>query len=170
MRVASGDVQAEDVERFRALTLYAESPDTVRAARDMAGSALRDWELHSLVDDVRVVVSELVSNAIVHATPDPHLARPGAARRVDVTLWKVPRWLFLGVADEDSHPPMLPASDPFAPQWLGHVPEAVLPDSGRGLAIVFKLADALWWTRTLSGGKTVRCRFDLEGRTPGEQP
>lgn len=151
------------VQQFRALTVFAEAPDVVRAARNMARSTLIDWELPHLVDDVRLAVSELVGNVVHHAVPDDCLARPGVPRRIDVTLRKWPKWLFVGVADEDSSPPTFPAGEVFSPELVGGLAEAVLPDHGRGLLIVQRLADALWWTPEEAGGKTVFCRFDLDG-------
>ncbi|MGW1495213.1 ATP-binding protein [Streptomyces sp. NPDC002402] len=152
-----------EVEQFRALTLFVESPDSVKAARDMARSAVLDWKLPHLVEDVRLVVSELVGNVVHHAVPDDCLAHPGAARRLDVSIRKWPKWLFIGVTDEDSSPPTLPTGEVFSPELVGGFPEAVLPDCGRGLRIVQGLADALWWSPEEAGGKTVFCRFDLDG-------
>ncbi|WP_414168961.1 ATP-binding protein [Streptoverticillium reticulum] len=150
---------------FRAFTLFAESPDTVRAARDMARSTVQDWGLEALLDDVRLVVSELVGNVVHHAIPDQRLARPGAPRRIDVTLRMWPKWLFVGVADEDSSGPTFPIGEGFSPYLTDGLPEAVLPDSGRGLLIINRLADAVWWVPGEDGGKTIYCRFDLG--TPG---
>ncbi|UQI48918.1 ATP-binding protein [Streptomyces sp. HU2014] len=149
------------VERCRALTLYAEAPDTGRAARGMVRSALEDWDLTALEPDACLAVSELVGNAVHHAVPDADLAVPGAPRRVDIRLTKWPKWLFLGVSDEDSTPPGTPMGDVFSPLLAGSLPEAVLPDNGRGLMIVQRLTDGLWWAPDEGGGKTVICRFDL---------
>lgn len=123
----------------------------------------KDWGLASLVEDVRLVVSELVGNVVHHSVPDGCRTRPGAPRRVDVSLRKWPKWLFLAVADEDSSPPVSPIGEMFSPDVVGSLPEAVLPDSGRGLLIVQRLADALWWSPEEDGGKTVHVRFDLDG-------
>ncbi|MFI6286458.1 ATP-binding protein [Streptomyces sp. NPDC051018] len=152
-----------DVDHFRAMTLFVESSDSVKAARDMARATLLDWNLSHLVDDVRLVVSELVGNVVHHAVPDNWLARPGAARRLDVSLRMWPRWLFVGVTDEDSSPPTLATGDVFSPELVDGFPEAMLPDGGRGLRIVRALADELWWSPEEDGGKTVFCRFDLDG-------
>ncbi|MFD0111962.1 ATP-binding protein [Streptomyces sp. NPDC058320] len=150
---------------FRALTLFAESTSTVRAARDMVGGCLRDWGLGHVVDDARLVVSELVGNVVHHAMPDDCRTRPGAARRIDVLVKAWPGLLFIGVADEDSTPPDLPAGEFVSPTLAGDFSEALLPDRGRGLFIVQRLADAVWWSPTEPGGKTVWCRFDLGATT-----
>lgn len=41
---------------------------TVPAARQMVALALREWDLEVLADEATLVCSELVTNAIVHAT------------------------------------------------------------------------------------------------------
>lgn len=146
------------------MTLCAESPDTGQVARGMVRSALEDWGLAELVDDVQLAASELVGNVVHHAVPDECLASPGAPRQLDVTLTKWPKWLLLGVMDEDSSSPTIPMGETFSPRIAASLPEALLPDRGRGLLIVHSLADALWWTPNESGGKTVVCRFDLDGR------
>lgn len=150
---------------FRALTLFDESTSTVCAARNMVGGCLTDWGLGHMVDDARLVVSELVGNVVHHAVPDDCLARPGSARRIDVLVKAWPGWLFIGVADEDSTPPDLPAGEFVSPELVGDFSEALLPDRGRGLLIIQRLADAVWWSPREQGGKTVWCRFDLDGTT-----
>lgn len=60
-------------------------------------------------------------------------------------------------------------SDALAPDLVGELAEAVLPDSGRGLMIIQRVAAALWWAPKDGGGKTVWCRFDLDGGV-GHQP
>ncbi|WP_228775564.1 ATP-binding protein [Streptomyces sp. NRRL B-1677] len=158
------------VEQFRALTLFADSPDAARAARGMARSTFQDWGLQGLVDDAQLVVSELVSNAIHHTTPDECYVVPGASRRIDVGFRRWPKWLFIEVSDEDSSPPMIPIGEVFSPALVGDLPEALLPDSGRGLRIVQRLVDDLWWAPGEMGGKTVVCRFDLGPARLGGSP
>ncbi|MER5446317.1 ATP-binding protein [Streptomyces sp. NPDC002764] len=147
---------------FRALTLYAESPDCAKAARDMTGSYLQTWNLDHAVDTAQLAVSELVGNVVHHAVPDDCLAQPGAGRRIDVCLMTWPEVLVIGVSDEDSTPPDLPAGDFVSPELAGDFVEALLPDRGRGLLIVQRLAEAVWWSSGTRGGKTVWCRFDLD--------
>ncbi|MGQ4383384.1 ATP-binding protein [Streptomyces sp. SAS_270] len=148
--------------RFLALTLFAESRDTARVARDMTAVFLRRAGANEIVDDAQLIVSELVGNVVNHAVPDPCLAEPGGSRRIDVTFKMWPKWLFIGVTDEDSTPPLLPQGETFAPGLMGELSEAVLPDSGRGLLIVQRLAAVAWWTPEDKGGKTVWCRLDLD--------
>ncbi len=152
------------------MTLFAEAPDTVQAARNMARTALEDWGLNELVEDVRLTISELVGNVLHHAIPDDCLAVPGAPRRIDVTLRKWPDWLVIGVTDEDSHPPTLPIGEGFSPQLVGDLQEALIPDHGRGLLIIQRLANAVWWSPGEAGGKTVFCRFNLNAGSGTHSP
>ncbi|MFF3412931.1 ATP-binding protein [Streptomyces sp. NPDC002742] len=160
-----GAAQDPSAGHFRALTLFDESTGTACAARSMVSACLRDWGLGHMVDDARLVVSELVGNVVHHAVPDDCLTRPDAARRIDVLVKAWPGWLFIGVADEDSTPPDLPVGEFVSPELVGDFSEALLPDRGRGLLIIQRLADAVWWSPKGPGGKTVWCRFDLGGRT-----
>ncbi|MFF7148027.1 ATP-binding protein [Streptomyces jietaisiensis] len=155
--------EASSDGHFLTLTLFAEFGDTARVARDMTAVFLRGVGADAIVDDARLVVSELVGNVVNHAVPDRRLSSAGGCRRIDVTFKVWPKWLFIGVTDEDSTPPLLPVGEVFSPGLLGELSEAVLPDSGRGLFIVQRLAAAVWWTPGESGGKTVWCRFGLNG-------
>ncbi|GHJ35295.1 ATP-binding protein [Streptomyces sp. TS71-3] len=147
---------------FRSLTVYAESPDCAKAARDMIRSSLQSWKLPHAVDAAQLVVSELVGNVVHHAVPDNHLAEPGAGRRIDVTVMTWPEVLILAVSDEDSTPPDLPPGDFVSPNLAGGLLEAMLPDRGRGLLITQRLAESVWWSPGIKGGKSVWCRFDLD--------
>ncbi|MGW5587108.1 ATP-binding protein [Streptomyces sp. NPDC003857] len=147
---------------FRSLTVYAESQDCAKAARDMVGSYLRTWGLSHAIDAAQLVVSELVGNVVHHAVPDDTLAQPGAGRRIDVALMTWPEVLVLGVSDEDSTPPDLPPGDFVSPELASGFVEALLPDRGRGLLIAQRLAESVWWSPGTRGGKTVWCRFDLD--------
>ncbi|MFJ9006610.1 ATP-binding protein [Streptomyces canus] len=147
---------------YLTLTLFAEFDDTARVARDLTAVFLRGAGAEAVVDDARLAVSELVGNVVNHAVPERHLALPGSCRRIDVTFKLWPKWLFIGVTDEDSTPPVLPLGETFSPGLLGELSEAVLPASGRGLLICQRLATAVWWTPHEKGGKTVWCRFDRD--------
>ncbi|MFF4402157.1 ATP-binding protein [Streptomyces sp. NPDC001480] len=148
--------------RFLALMLFAECAGTARVARDTTSVFLRGAVADEVMHDARLVVSELVGNVVNHAVPDRHQTRPGGCRRIDVTFKLYPKWFFIGVTDEDSTAPLLPMGDWLAPELVGELSEAVLPDSGRGLMIAQRVATAVWWTPGEQGGKTVWCRFDLD--------
>jgi anti-sigma regulatory factor (Ser/Thr protein kinase) len=53
-------------QRDRALSLQAQ-PASVRESRSFVRTVLHSWGLPGLVDDAALLVSELVSNAVVHA-------------------------------------------------------------------------------------------------------
>lgn len=154
---------ASSTGHYLTLTLFAECGNAARIARDQTAEFLRGTGASGVVDDARLVVSELVGNVVNHAVPDRHLARPGGCRRIDVIFKVWPKWLFIGVADEDSTPPLLPVGETFSPGLVGELSEAVLPETGRGLLIAQRLATSVWWTPEDGGGKTVWCRFDLDG-------
>ena len=110
-------------------------PGTARgpaAARHFVGAALCAWGLHGLEADARLVVSELVSNAVQHA-PSPV--------RVEVRLWREAGRVRICVADQAPAMPILCRRDDRAAY-------------GRGLHIVAALASA-WGAGYTSSGKTV---------------
>ncbi|MGW0944084.1 ATP-binding protein [Streptomyces sp. NPDC002623] len=152
---------------YLTLTLFTECDNVARVARDQTAEFLRGVGAGEAVDDARLIVSELVGNVVNHVVPERSLTRPGGSRRVDVHFKVWPKWLFIGVADEDSSPPLLPLGDTFWPGLMEELSEAVLPDNGRGLLIIQRLAAAVWWTPEDRGGKTVWCRIDLDGGTRG---
>jgi anti-sigma regulatory factor (Ser/Thr protein kinase) len=149
-------------ERFRAVTLDADAPDTGTVIRRTAFELLHDWGLHQLVDNVTLCLSELVGNVAQHAVPDGWHSAASRGRHVAVTFRAWPTCLFLEVSDEDSTPPMLPAGDLLSADAEAST-EALLTDSGRGLLIIQSLSDAAWWAPRDEGGKSVFCRFDHEG-------
>ncbi|MGW2822216.1 ATP-binding protein [Streptomyces sp. NPDC001443] len=153
---------------YLTLTLFVDCGNAVRVARDQTAEFLRGAGYEEVVDDARLIVSELVGNVVNHVVPERSLACPGGSRRVDVHFKVWPKWLFIGVADEDSSPPLLPLGDTFWPGLMEGLSEAVLPDSGRGLLIVQRLAAAVWWMPEDRGGKTVWCRLDLDPGTRGQ--
>ncbi|MFJ6658591.1 ATP-binding protein [Streptomyces sp. NPDC091377] len=148
---------------FLSLTLLAEFPNTGQVARDMTGAFLMRVGAGEAVDDARLIVSELIGNVVNHVVPDRRRARPGGNRHINVLFKVWPKWLFIGVSDEDSAPPLLPMGDTFSPGLMLELAEAVVPDNGRGLLIVQRLASAVWWTPEDRGGKTVWCRLDRDG-------
>lgn len=122
-------------------------PQTPRAARRFVSEALTAWgdDEGDLTDTVTLLVSELVTNAVVHAGSDVEVMvrLTATAARVEVTDASTN-----GVAPRDA---------------------TAEEDSGRGLALVGNLARR-WGVRTApGGGKTVW--FEVErppanGRSP----
>jgi len=148
-------------ERFRSIMLVAESPEAARVARQTGREVVRDWELPVSACDVELCVSELVGNAVHHATPDGRLTAFGGKRHVAVAFRAWFHWLFIEVSDENSTPPMLPIGELLEPDLSLLESDDVLPDSGRGLFLVQSVADAVWWAPRDAGGKSVFCRFDV---------
>jgi serine/threonine-protein kinase RsbW len=117
------------------------SRGAARAARAALSQTLRRQQVRqSVIDDAVVVVSELVTNAVRHASPDPD-GEVGVEWAVeDSRLW-------LRVSDGGN-------------RHVGarvHQSDAV---GGRGLSIVAALADA-WDFERHEAGTTVTAVFDL---------
>ncbi len=114
-------------------------PESVSAARRFAVAALRGWELddETLTETVRLVVSELVTNAV----------RYSRGRQVEVLLHRVPGSVLVEVGDGDTRPPR-----------MRHA--SVDEEGGRGLALVQAVASG-WGNRTTTDGKVVWCRLDV---------
>jgi PAS domain-containing protein/anti-sigma regulatory factor (Ser/Thr protein kinase) len=113
-------------------------PEAVRHARRFTKRTLRAWGVARYVDAVLLVVSELVTNALVH-TDGPV--------RLDLTL--VGSRLRIAVADSSPRTPVRPTN-------IGW--EAT---GGRGLLLVEAMS-AAWGTVPVSGGKQVWCEIVLE--------
>lgn len=118
-------------ERYRLVA--PNSPTAPRVARDFVGTLLRTTEHPGLVDDARLCVSEVVSNAHCHTE--------SARIRVDVTVNR--RQVMVYVTDDE--PNRLPKP--------GTAPDA---ESGRGLLIVESLTDR--WGTTTRGGRAGRAK------------
>lgn len=120
----------------------------VRAGRRWARVHLDalGWTVHApdTADDVLLTVSELITNAHLHAHSDAQL----------VLLWDR-RCLHVSVHDASTELPHLRSPDPVRP-------------NGRGLAIVDTLADS-WRAHPQGGGKTITACFHAPGE-PGPAP
>ncbi|QKW21358.1 serine/threonine-protein phosphatase [Kitasatospora sp. NA04385] len=103
--------------------------ETPGRARRLAGHALRRWGLEHLSENCELMVSELVTNAIQHAT------RPVTLRLVRTSL------LRCEVGDDS---PALPRTRRAGPE----------EERGRGLQIVARCADR-WGATRLGAGKVV---------------
>ncbi|MFD4760821.1 ATP-binding protein [Streptomyces sp. NPDC058439] len=94
--------------------------NSVGASRDFVTGVLIEWELHPLVEDMKLCVSELATNALVHGAP------PG--REFCVGLHRGEELVRLEVRD----------SGPGRPTVQQPGDDAC---SGRGLRLVNELAD-----------------------------
>jgi anti-sigma regulatory factor (Ser/Thr protein kinase) len=123
-----------DTEGDRAEWTFPADPGAVRAARSAVRARLRDWDLDSLADITALLVSELVTNSLRHATGPigVRLVRPDRPRGV----------LLVEVSDPLPDPPRERAARPE-------------DESGRGLQLVAH-SSRRWGTRPgRNTGKTV---------------
>ncbi len=117
-------------------------PESAGRARRSARTMLTDWRLGHLVEDVDLVVSELVTNALLHTG-----AGEDGANKIRLELDLNARRLTLRVVDSSPLPPMQEEAADTA-------------ESGRGLLLVDALA-AEWDWEDLPDGKAVWAAFDL---------
>ena len=115
-------------------------------ARAFAHGVLSAWRLPPLRrEDIQLVVSELVANAVVHAREPMRLR-----------LRHTTRHLIVEVFDSDEHLPRRRQADREA-------------EGGRGLQLVARLADR-WGARRIRwegrSGKAVWCEFDIAPAMP----
>ena len=126
----AGLLEALEDVLSRVGTTLPRDPRSSAAARRFVEEALRRWDCAELLDSVELLVSELVTNAVVHGRS-----------KADVAVLLAPESLRVEVSD----------SSPEAP-----APRDVDDDatSGRGMALVEALASA-WGVVPRPGGKTV---------------
>ncbi|WP_210945841.1 ATP-binding protein [Streptomyces sp. MK37H] len=123
--------------------------EAVKGARQFTGSTLRQWNIPELLDEVALVVSELVTNALRHA-----LSGAGGAgapeRPVRLHLMRGPSRLVCAVRDPSEVGPVAGEAG------CGE-------ESGRGLHLVESFTDGWGW-QPLAGtprGKIVWAVFRL---------
>lgn len=119
------------------------SPESARAARRFAHATLAEWRLEPLTDDLDLVVSELITNALLHARTGR--CAPGATIRLD--LERHEGHLLCRVGDGSELPPL---------------PEEAVDtaESGRGLLLVEAVSTCWGWSRE-AGGKSVWAQLRL---------
>lgn len=117
-------------------------PTCSRSARGLVTELAEQWRFTAELDEVAVMVSELVTNAV----------RYGRGSRT-LTLVRLPDRLCVEVGDShESHPRLRPSN--------------ALSERGRGLAVVAALAHR-WGSRATSHGKAVW--FEARTREPAPQ-
>ncbi|MCB5166019.1 ATP-binding protein [Streptomyces bambusae] len=132
--------------------------EAVRGARSFTRSTLCQWGLDERFDDVSLVVSELVTNALRHALPEG--AREGEADspvRLHLMRWSTR--LVCAVRDPSEDCPA-GEGEPFSP---ARTEDNFDLESGRGLFLVDSYSDSWGW-HPLAGrltGKVVWALFLL---------
>jgi len=104
--------------------------ESARSARHFVESTLAAWDSSEPIDVVKLLVSELVTNAVLHAHSD-----------AEVVVQLRPRSIRVEVLDRSPDLPVVRQVQPDA-------------TSGRGMALVSAFASA-WGTRRLPRGKAV---------------
>ena len=132
---------------------------SVGMARDFCLSTMRRWGVQDRGDDMTVVVSELLTNALRHGVPHAPApsrsqvqARAGAAAPgrwpVRLALVQPGHFVLCAVADPS---PRLP--EPKEPDYLA--------ESGRGLHVISALSDRWGCTVPTEAGKVVWALFSV---------
>lgn len=115
-------------------------PESVAEARDFAGSVLGTWGLAGMCDDVRLVVSELVTNALRHAVP------VGDATTIRLSMLHTGARLTCAVSDPSDQIPV-------------HRDPDFTAQNGRGLHLVEAFSDSWNWAPLARQGKIVWASF-----------
>ena len=108
---------------------------SVRAARDLVAAACSDWGHSDQIPTATSVTSELVTNAVLHASTDLELSISRYGHRLRVA-----------VRDHNSSPPELRPFEPEAPD-------------GRGMLLVAAMCQS-WGVVLTGGGKVVWAVLD----------
>jgi len=108
-------------------------------ARQTVRDLLTQWRLPAaVVEDIVLAVSELVTNAVLHAR---------SASVLELELGQTRNWLRFSVADASRVPPLARLA-------------GATDEGGRGLAILAALSDR-WGIEQHGPGKRVWCEVDL---------
>ena len=117
-------------------------PRSVRVAREFALATLQRWGVAERSEDIAIVISELLTNALRHALPEPGHTRP-----IRLGLLQPGPCLLCAVTDPSRAAPI--------PQ----APREFLSETGRGLQIICALSDRWGYTPLSDAGKVVWATF-----------
>jgi anti-sigma regulatory factor (Ser/Thr protein kinase) len=123
----------------------AATPESVREAREFTRDGLAVWGLVDMYDDVGLIVSELVTNALRHAVGGSYA--PGDTP-IRLGLLRTGGRLTCAVADPSDDVPMQGEAD-------------FISQSGRGLHLVAAFSDTWSWTPLYGHGKVVWASFTI---------
>ncbi|BFV60310.1 ATP-binding protein [Kitasatospora sp. CMC57] len=152
--------------------------EAVRTAREFARSTLHGWGLGALFDDVALVASELVTNALRHALENrcdaaaaeparilAEAVRPGETVRLPAQPGPdrtVEPHLPIRISLVHRSPQLVCAvSDPSTRGPVAREPDFVA-ESGRGLHLVDSFSRAWGWHPLAGAGKVVWAVFEAE--------
>lgn len=124
------------VKVIEASTDFPPDAASVSLARRFARQTLDAWGLAPMSDEVELVASELVTNAVLHAQSSPK-----------ITLRRDGNRIRLEVSDASAVPPLQ--------RHFG-----VTAATGRGIGLVDAMAST-WGTTARANGKTVWCEFEI---------
>ncbi len=128
---------------WSSVIVLAAEPASASRAREFVRRCLGEHRLSHLLDDVELVTSELVTNALVHARTS-----------FRVSLQASDQTLRVDVADGSSTSP------------VRHAPE-LLATGGRGIGIVDLMSSSWGVVAGAEGGKTVWAEFDRSPAVAG---
>jgi anti-sigma regulatory factor (Ser/Thr protein kinase) len=119
-------------------------PESVKEARDFTRTVLRSWGLTAMYDDVRLVVSELVTNALRYAAG--YSVERAGVMPIRLSLLRTGGRLTCAVTDPCDQIPV-------------HQEPDSVSQSGRGLHLVEAFSDSWNWAPLSSHGKVVWACF-----------
>ncbi|HEY7484709.1 MAG TPA: ATP-binding protein [Streptosporangiaceae bacterium] len=123
-----------------------------KTAREFTRRTFSAWNIEDLYNDVSVVVSELVTNALCHGLNEASYS--ALARPIHLMLLAREDRVLSAVIDPSDKTPALAPAKHFS-------------ETGRGLRIVAVMSDAWGWVPFAAGGKAVWAAFDMPGGTSG---
>jgi Histidine kinase-like ATPase domain len=124
----------------------------VSAARDFTIATLRRWEVAGRCEDIVIVVSELLTNALRHALPRSGGTRTGPPVRLG--LLQPGQCVVCAVADPSRTAPVPRMADDIS-------------ETGRGLQVIAALSDRWGYTPPSDMGKVLWALFSTR---PGPRP
>jgi hypothetical protein len=127
----------------------------IRAAREFTLSTLQGWGVAERREDVAVVVSELLTNALLHALPAAGHARTGWLVRLG--LLQSGHCVICAVADPSRVAPVLQQPEHFG-------------ETGRGLHVIAALSDRWGCTIPTDIGKVLWAMFSTRLAPPVPGP
>jgi hypothetical protein len=118
----------------------------VRAARDFTVTTLQRWGVAERCEDIAIVVSELLTNALRHALPAPGGTGTGTGWPIRLGLLQPGQFVVCAVADPSRAAPV-----PQQPEHFG--------ETGRGLHVIAALSDRWGYTVPTDMGKVLWAMF-----------